>query len=51
MIGIKTALVLFAILFAASFFALKGLPRYFCWIIIGGLAAKAVVHYYRGRLD
>lgn len=51
MIGLKTALVLFALLFAGSFFALKGPARYFCWIIIGGLAAKAVVHYYRSRME
>ena len=51
MIGIKTALVLFALLFIGSFFALHGTARYFCWIIIGGLAAKAVVHHYRSRLQ
>lgn len=51
MIGIKTALLLFALLVAVSILTLKGLPRYFCLIIVGGLAAKAVIHYYRKRLE
>lgn len=51
MIGIRTALILFAVLTVASFVLLKGLALYFCLIIVGGLAAKAVVHYYRKRLD
>jgi hypothetical protein len=50
MIGIKTAIVLFAVLFGLSFVVLKGPARYLCLIVIGGLAAKSVVHYYRGRI-
>jgi hypothetical protein len=51
MIGIKTALILFVLLIGVSFVTLKGVPRYFCLIIVGGLAAKAVIHYYRKRLE
>ena len=51
MIGLRTALILFALLALASWFALTGLARAFCLLIIGGLAAKAVVHYYRKRLE
>lgn len=51
MIGIRTALILFALLAGASFLLLKGLALYFALIIVAGLAAKAVVHYYRKRLD
>lgn len=51
MIGIKTAMILFALLFMGSFWALKGPARYFCWIIIGGLAAKALLYHYRSRIE
>lgn len=51
MIGIRTALLLFALLALACFLVLKGVPRYFCLIIVGGLAAKAIVHHYRKRLE
>lgn len=51
MIGIRTALILFALLGVASFVFLTGLGRYFCLIIVAGLAAKAIVHHYRKRFD
>lgn len=51
MIGIKTALALYAVLAALCFLTLKGPPRYLALIIVGGLAAKSVVHYFRSRLE
>jgi uncharacterized membrane protein len=51
MIGIRTALILFGLLAAASFVCLTGLARYFCLIIVAGLAAKAIVHHYRKRFE
>jgi hypothetical protein len=50
MIGIKTAIFFFAVLTALSFLLLKGPARYLCLIVIAGLAAKSVIHYYRGRI-
>ena len=50
MIGIKTALALYAGLAAISLVALKGSARYLALIIVLGLAAKTVVAYYRSRL-
>ena len=51
MIGIKTALALYAGLAAISFATLKGSPRYLALVIVLGLAAKTLVAYYRSRLE
>jgi hypothetical protein len=50
MIGIRTALALYAGLTAACFLMLKGSARYLALLIVLGLAAKSVVHYFRRRL-
>lgn len=51
MIGIRTALILFAVLIAASCLTLKGPALVFALLIVGALAAKAVVHYLRQRIE
>jgi len=51
MIGIRTALALYAALIAACFLTLKGASRYLALLIVVGLAAKSVVHYFRSRLE
>jgi hypothetical protein len=50
-ISIRTALILFAVLTAASCFALKGPALVIALLIIGALAAKAIVHYFRRRIE
>ena len=51
MIGIRAALILFAVLIAASCLALKGAALVIALLIVGALAAKSIVHYLRGRIE
>lgn len=50
-IGIRTALILFAVLITASCLTLKGTALVIALLIVGALAAKAVVHYFRQRIE
>jgi hypothetical protein len=50
-IGIRTAIILYAVLIAASFFALKGTALVIALLIVGALAAKSVVHYFRQKIE
>lgn len=51
MIGIATAMLLFAVLAAVAFLTLKGPALYVILLIVFALAVKAYVHYLRQRLD
>ena len=50
MIGFRTALLLFALLLVLSLFLLHGKLLYLALIIVGALAAKSALHYYRQKL-
>ena len=50
-IGIRTALVLYALLVLAAFATLKGTPLFIALVIVLGLAAKTDVHHLRRRLE
>ena len=50
-IGVRGALILFAVLIAASCFTLKGPALVIALLIVGALAAKSVVHYFRRRIE
>lgn len=51
MIGIRAALILFAVLIVASCLTLKGPALVIALLIVGALAAKAIVHYFRRRIE
>ncbi len=51
LIGIRTAMVLYALLVVAAFATLKGTALYIALIIVLGVAAKTYVHYLRSRLE
>ncbi len=51
MIGIRTALILYALLVIASLVTLKGAPLALALIIVIALAVKSYVHYLRSRLE
>lgn len=50
-IGIWTALVLFALLAVLSMITLRGVALTFALIVIGGLAIKSYVHFLRSRIE
>ncbi|MBV9081377.1 MAG: hypothetical protein JOZ62_01775 [Acidobacteriaceae bacterium] len=50
-IGLKTALALYAVLVAASFLTLRGTARYLCLVIVIALAIKSYLHYLRSRTE
>lgn len=50
-ISFRTALLLYAVLVLVSLATLKGNVRLLALVIIGGLLAKSIVHYYRERLE
>jgi len=50
-IGLRTALILYAVLVVVAFVAVKGSARAFALLIVGALVAKAIIHYSRGRLE
>ncbi|MBV8073246.1 MAG: hypothetical protein JO270_25340 [Acidobacteriaceae bacterium] len=50
-IGLRTALILYAVLIVASFATLKGAALVIALLIVGALAAKTVVHFFRGRIE
>jgi hypothetical protein len=50
-IGIRTAMVLYALLLVAAFATLKGTALYVALIIVLGIAAKTYLHHVRRRLE
>jgi uncharacterized membrane protein YiaA len=50
-IGIRTAMVLYALLLVAAFATLKGTALYVALIIVLGIAAKTYLHHLRDRLE
>ena len=50
-IGLRTALALYAVLVMLSFLTVKGNARILTLLIVGGLAAKSLIHYFRDRME
>ena len=50
-IGIRTAVILFALLVVFAFVTLKGPALYIALLIVLALAAKAFEHHLRGRIE
>jgi hypothetical protein len=50
-IGIGTAIGLFALLVAWAVMTLKGVALALALVIVGGLAIKSYVHFLRDRMD
>ena len=51
MIGLRTALILYALLIAAACFVLKGLALAITVVVVLALAAKSLVYHLRRRMD
>jgi hypothetical protein len=51
LIGLRTAMILYAILVIASFATLKGIALAIALIVVFALAVKSYVHYLRGRIE
>lgn len=51
LIGIRTAIALYALLVLASVLTLKGAPLALALIIVLGLAVKSYLHHLRSRLE
>lgn len=49
MIGFRTALAAYAALAVFAFFTLRGKALTLALILLGGITAKTVVHYFRER--
>lgn len=50
-IGIRTAMVLYALLVVAAFATLKGTALYIALIIVFGIAVKTYLHHLRSRIE
>ena len=50
-ISLRTALILYALLVAFAVWTLKGQALTLALLIVGALAAKSVLHYFRERLE
>lgn len=50
-IGIRTAMILFAVLAVLAAVTLKGVALWIALVIVLGLAAKAFVHHLRSRIE
>ena len=50
-IGIRTAMILFALLAVLAWVALKGPALYLALLIVLALAVKAFVHHLRSRIE
>ena len=50
-IGLRTAIVLYAVLLAAAAYALKGNLRIAMLAVIVLFLAKSCIHYFRDRFD
>jgi hypothetical protein len=51
MIGIRTAMLLFAVLAVVAWATLKGAALYIILLVLFALATKAFVHHLRSRID
>lgn len=50
-IGLRTALILYALLIVIALLTLKGSALILALLIVGALAVKSVLHYFRERLE
>ncbi|MFL6414172.1 MAG: hypothetical protein ACJ74Y_00660 [Bryobacteraceae bacterium] len=50
-IGLRTALVLYAVLVILAFVTVKGTARLLTLLIVGALVVKSIIHYYRDRIE
>ena len=50
-IGLRTALILYALLTAFAVWTLKGTALVIALLIVGALAVKSVLHYFRERME
>jgi hypothetical protein len=50
-LGLRTALLLYAVLVVLAFFTLTGTARSLTLLIVGALVAKSIIHYYRDRME
>lgn len=50
-IGLRTALILYAVLGVLAVLTLKGAARTLTLLIVGALVAKTVIHFYRDRIE
>ena len=50
-IGLRTALILYALLIVFAVFTLKGTALILALLIVGALAVKSVLHYFRERME
>jgi hypothetical protein len=50
-IGLRTALALYAVLVGLAFLTVNGNARILTLLIVGALAAKSLIHYFRERMD
>ncbi|MFL6448204.1 MAG: hypothetical protein ACJ746_11020 [Bryobacteraceae bacterium] len=50
-ISLRTALLLYLVLVVLSFSVLTGNARILALLIVGALAAKSIIHYYRDRME
>jgi hypothetical protein len=50
-IGLRTALLLYAALVVFAFLTLTGSARIIALLIVGALVAKSIIHYYRDRME
>ncbi len=51
LIGLRTALILYAVLTVFAVLTLKGTALTLTLLIVGALAVKSVLHYLRERLE
>ena len=49
LIGLRTATVFYLVLAAVAFATLKGKPLALALIIVGGVAAKSYLHYWKEK--
>jgi hypothetical protein len=50
-IGIRTAMLLYALLIVGAFATLKGTALYIALVIVLGIAAKTYLHHLRSRIE
>lgn len=50
-IGLRTALLLYAVLVVLAFLTLRGTARTLTLLIVGALVAKSIIHHYRDRME
>ena len=50
-IGLRTALILYALLIAFAVWTLKGTALILALLIVGALVVKSILHYFRERLE